>query len=371
MFKRACGSADEIHVTTALKLGIAAAIAVVVGVGLGFLTLTIIQDADRDPETATAALSAGAAAVERTRNAYAEAEGLRDITAAARTADAAGQAVERAVGSLSREMNDPIFRTQVVQALTAQQQLLGALAQPVSLTDRSLNKWPAMRDRARASLDAMAASWKTVSAAKELGELPTDPGRTISRTVTEIDEYLRKSRRLMSRWERKRRVAIRERKAERGVLDSYGSSLRSYLNQYTALRTDMSDWIVEVDSDGVTFQEAYDFLGDASSARTRILKGVEALDPPQTLASQHNTMLSVITDAIVAVDAAIDGTSDYQFDIDNEYASYRDAPGWRRFTADSETISKRYAAAQSAWETGFKQARKKIAAQGLPARPRI
>ncbi len=162
----------------------------------------------------------------------------------------------------------------------------------------------------------------------------------------------------------------RERRADLAVLDSYASAVRNYQSQYQDLRSKLEDFLAEIDGRGVTFEEAYNGLGDALSGRAQLKQGMSALDAPSALSHAHNSVVSALGRATDALNAAYSGTIDYEYDTES-YDSYRDTPGWKDFTSASNALAGEYAAAVAAWEEQLKTARARIARKKLPPKPEL
>ncbi len=128
--------------------------------------------------------------------------------------------------------------------------------------------------------------------------------------------------------------------------------------------------LAETDEHGKTFDEAYEFLSEAVSGREAIRRGMATLDSPSRLAGDHNAVISSIDTAVEAMSDAYAGVSDYQFSRD-DFESYKDTPGWRRFARKSDALVRTYSGAVAAWERSAKRARQAIARQPLPERPEV
>jgi hypothetical protein len=148
--------------------------------------------------------------------------------------------------------------------------------------------------------------------------------------------------------------------------------MRAYLVQYDQLRADTSGFIAKVDSEGSTFDEAYQVLGDGASARENLKSSIAALHAPTAaVASAQSRLVSVLSESVAGIKDAISGLEDYQFDQDSYDFDYKSAPGWKAFEAASTRISAQYAAARNQWQSRLDAHRRTVATRGLPPRPVI
>jgi hypothetical protein len=350
---------------------VAGLLTVLLGAAVGAGVAVLLEAEDDGPERASALLAAANDRIAGTLERYGRAGSLAELRAAGAFAERAQAPTLAALETAETAGLEPRLRGSVTALLTAQFTVLQALGRPAALKPSSLWAWREMRDDLDQAAAGLEVAWRGFDVEIEGVRRPPDLSRRLREVTSEADRSLRRAQRRLRDWQRKRRKALRARRADIAVLDAYATTMSGYLDQYSRLRSEMSDWIAKVDSEGVTFREAYDVLGEASTDRQRVRDGIAALDAPAALAEEHNALLGVIDEAIAAVDAAIEGTADYQFDFADEYASYRDAPGWERFTTSSSAISGRYAAARAAWAAERDRERQRIAERGVPKRPEI
>jgi hypothetical protein len=303
--------------------------------------------------------------------AIARAARLDDLVAGGRVAQTNERTIRNLIRRADTELADrPGYHDVVVAALSAQAATLQAMASLSTLTPQTLGRWNATHADVTASLPAVAETRRKAALVLPPG-LPPDRSNAATRAVTSVDDLVSGMQRKLRRWRKRYERARRERRQRLAVLDSYARSMRDYLGTYDELRDELSTFMAKVDSSGVTFDDAYDFLAEASGARSRVRNGIAALDAPAALATTHNELLAVVDTGVAAVDAAWDGTADYEFDFEGEYDHYRDTPGWQSFTRDSEAIASRYAAARGSWQSQVDAARKRVRDRRIPTPPEV
>jgi hypothetical protein len=184
-----------------------------------------------------------------------------------------------------------------------------------------------------------------------------------------IDRLVRNGKTALADWKARYNTAIEDRAQASRVLKEYRSQMQGQLSTYSALRGELSRWVDKVAAPGsyVTYDEAYDVLGRAASDRYAVRDKMNSLTVPPEVMSAHRALVSVIDDAISAVDAGYEGASDSNFCVTSCY--YKDTPGWRRFSAESARITQAYDGAQRAWEAGVSAADREIVRRALPEEP--
>jgi hypothetical protein len=361
-----------LHLTsTSAKLIALAGTAVLVGGSAGAGALVLAKEEDRSPATAAALVADGGRNIDETAAELEQVESLADLKRAAKAAGRrAGDVRELATRAERALAAKPILAEPVQRVLAAEAAALASVAQAASLTPEGIERWRSIAAdirRGAAEVTMEHGSLRIPPPATR----PRDAGQSLLMATKAAGRYMRRAQGRLADWRRRHNKAKRKRRHELAVLDAYESTMTGYLETYDGLRSDMSDWITKVDSGGVTFDEGYEFLADASGERARVRRGIDALDAPAALAEHHNTLLAVVAASVDAVDAAYDGTIDYEFDWAGEYDSYRDAPGWRTFTEQSESVAGRYAAALAGWKAAFTKERKKTTDRALPKAPNV
>lgn len=184
-----------------------------------------------------------------------------------------------------------------------------------------------------------------------------------------IDRLVRNGKTALADWKTRYNTAVEDRAQDSRALKDYRSQMDGQLSTYSALRGELSQWVDKVAAPDsyVTYDEAYDVLGRAASDRYTVRDKMNSLTVPPQVMSAHRALVSVIDDAISAVDAGYEGASDSNYCVTSCY--YRDTPGWRRFSAESARITQAYQDAQRAWEARVSAADREIDRRPLPKEP--
>lgn len=222
-----------------------------------------------------------------------------------------------------------------------------------------LGEWAGVRAEIVAALNTMAEQDAGIVAAARS-------------SVDAVDDLVSDGRASLRTWRAEYDAAKAARDGATAELDSYQDAMTSQLDRYGALRASLSDWVDRVDdpSTGVTYDEGYDVLWRAESDRTAVRDAMRELHVPAALSGPHNSLLSTIDDAILAVSAAYQGASDAQWcQVSTCY--YEDTPGWQRFSAESARITTAFSSALEAWQGAVGEARAAVEQEQLPARPEV
>jgi hypothetical protein len=155
------------------------------------------------------------------------------------------------------------------------------------------------------------------------------------------------------------------------ALTSYATTVRGHLGSYDRLRDETGSWVAKVDSQGATFSEAYQVLGDMAESRQNIKDAISAIDAPPALAAAQNRLVLVLGNGVQGMHDATSGISDYQFNRDDYGFDYKQSPGWQQFERMSSQVSSDYAAARTAWERRVKERKQSIRNRDLPPVPAV
>jgi hypothetical protein len=342
-------------------------LALAIGGAGGTAVVVILESTDTSEADAAEAIRATHSDLTRVARQFERSRRIAEVSSAAGAAKEGAESGRRRLAELA-DIADRRTRDATRAALTADVAALDALAGLTDLRGSRLAVWDDVSSSvqtARTQMDQAAPAITRLS----LESVPAPPVQVVARAHDHLDALLPTAQRRHLRWRRRFVKARRERNADLTVLEGYAQTMRGHVAEYSSLRSEMSTWIEKVDSDGVTFEQAYDYLADASSSRGSVRTAIGNLDPPAAVASQHNELLATVDQAVAAVDAAYEGTVDFQFDLDEDYSTYRDAPGWETFKTESGRISGRFSRAQAAWESAIASARGTIRGRGLPEEP--
>jgi hypothetical protein len=175
---------------------------------------------------------------------------------------------------------------------------------------------------------------------------------------------------MMRAWRGKVRVARAHNRQALQSLTSYATTLREYLGTYDKLRNQTDSWISKVDTNGETFDGAYQFLNDATAARQSIKTSIRGLHAPTAALGAAQSQLShVLDDAIQAISDAESGISAYQ--LSSHYTDYNQTPGWTQFEDASKNVAAEYGAARAKWEAQVAKRLKTVKNRALPLKPSI
>jgi hypothetical protein len=295
---------------------------------------------------------------------------LADVQAAGRLASAQAETMATQTGVASA-ISDARFRRATTAMIRAERAYLSDLARTASLSETNLDTWPALKQTLQRDSISLTASRPAVVALKLHSALPlTVTPASSAAAIASLDHVISHADSALTAWRSQTHAAhARNHRAMAGVV-SYATTMHGYLSQYDSLRNDMSDWVDKVDTEGATFDEAYQFLGDATTARQSLKDTISHLQAPTTaLAAAQSRVEQVLADSIQAMDDAQSGISDYQFSSD--YTNYKDTPGWRQFQSESSKISDELGAAGANLEQQIAARQKAVRNHGLPPKPEV
>ena len=271
--------------------------------------------------------------------------GVREVASAA---NLEGAAVKAAADSLPADSRDG----KRLEVFSAVYPAIGALA---VLDADHLDEWASLRAPLTAAL-----------AAADPDVLDPSAGRT---AVASIERIVERGKAELADWRLSYDTAMKSRAQDLRALQSYRADMDSQLGTYSSLRSELSRWVdtVESPSSYVTYDDAYRVLAQASSDRWAVREKMASLTIPPEAMATHRGLMSVLDDAISAVDSAYEGASDADLCIASCY--YRDTPGWQQFSAESARITGAFDRAVTSWEAGASSAERAIARRVLPKQP--
>lgn len=195
--------------------------------------------------------------------------------------------------------------------------------------------------------------------------LPTaDPGALVRRLTARRTAWVMYTRRVASV-----RRANKARAAQLEAVRSFTGQFDGVIGRYSAARNDLARWIDKVNTQGATFIEAYQVLGQQAALRQQLRDEASRLGAPSLFASDRTATLAIMDHAIAATEAASRGVAEYQYD--DSYAVYDESPGWLEFEAASTEISGAYTTAISNYDAHKKLTFERLARkQPLPPPPR-
>jgi hypothetical protein len=351
------------------RIALAAVLALLVGVAAGGGVALYLASTDDSHERAEAAVLAGSQAVEESAEALRQAAKLDEVAEAGETASVAVGDTERALAETD-SISDPGYRDPVDRVLKAELTLLTSLASLEDLREGTVDEWQSMRRSIRAAVLEVADVQAAVDSLDFSSE-PVLPGPAVSTALDSANRVVSTADRKLRKWRSKAQEIRSDKRGELAVMNGYADSMRTYLTTYNGLRTDLDEWIQRVDTEGATFNEAYEFLGNAYSERQRVRSGIGALDAPAPVASAHVALLDVMDRAMAAVDSATTGISEYEWDFEGEYSYYTETPGWQTFSSESDAIAGDSGSARSSWDAAVAGEIVRIESRKLPKKPEV
>jgi hypothetical protein len=329
-----------------------------------------VKLADDSKEAAAAALTSGRDTLSSVAGELNSAEQMADINSAGQDA---ARAVPRVEEELTRveAIEDEQVRAPVGEALAAELTILQSLAGLADDRKPDVGSFEAVDRAVRGATLTLEQTTPRIKAL-ELEGVDRLPAAPIAAATENARGVIQTGARKLARWRRQVARIKHETKGELAAMNSYATSMRGYLATYDGLRSSMDEWIQKVDSEGATFEESYDFLASASSARAAVRQNIAALDAPAALATAHNNFLGVLDSAVAAVDSAYTGIGEYESDFFGErYVDYKDTPGWQTFRSESERVSEEYGSARATLESSILQEQRKIERRHLPPKPEV
>lgn len=189
--------------------------------------------------------------------------------------------------------------------------------------------------------------------------------------VNAVDRLVERARTRLRTWRERYQAVTARKRATISSAEKYEADMTRLLDRYSGLRAGLSDWIdrVEDPSQFVTYDEGYRVLSEAQYQRQLVRDDMSGLTVPPDVSSAHNVLIGVIDDAIEAVGAAYEGTSDAQYCATTCY--YADTPGWQRFAAESDRITEAFDSAVESWQAATRTVVARARAIQPPARPTV
>lgn len=232
-------------------------------------------------------------------------------------------------------------RAALVALVGSEQNYLAELQRLANLAPETalLGQFGRVRELANASESAYASSQMLLSSTTNspLNLSPAALERVLSERRTAFKNYEAALT--------KARAENRRRAAELATVGAFTGRLDGIITRYSRSRTELSNWIDEVNRFGASFGEAYQVLDQQAERRRQLRNELAALPAPAAFTAHVSGLLAVIDQAVDATDAAARGISEYQYSSYYEYSSYDETPGWLSFEQTSGEISRSYGAA--------------------------
>jgi hypothetical protein len=290
------------------------------------------------------------------------AELLADLSAAEKVTDVAdvgATAGERVVEvAVIREVIEDELVLGDLRTITG---VMAALEGLDGLDPERLDRWEAVHADIRAEV-------------RQLGEIDGSRAEQIAATATtavrSTDQLIDAAATAIGAWEEEVAAVQESIRDDLSALDSYSTTVESQLSRYSDLRSSTQDFSDKIKSGAfVTYDEGYAFFYEASEQRGAVREAINGATPPSDVGSAHNGLLGVIDRAILAIDAAVEGTWQDQTCWYDCY--YADTPGWQRFVSESQDITREFGSAESTWRSALGSARTAIEGREFPTMPDV
>lgn len=159
--------------------------------------------------------------------------------------------------------------------------------------------------------------------------------------------------------ERARITAQNEARAEQlEAVQAFSGQMDGIIGRYGDARMDLQEWINDVRAYGASLLEGYRVLNQHLELRQQLRSELAALSPPEQFATDTQSILGVMDEAIQAMDASTRAIDEYLGSF--YYNSVFQTPGWQQFQTATTSISDRYSAAIATYEANKDEAVRKL-----------
>jgi hypothetical protein len=284
---------------------------------------------------------------------------LGELTSAKKTADvrATAEAATRDLQAGEAALKGMTPNSPQAEHLEASLAVNRAIAGLDLLDGATLGDWPSLRQSLTAAL----------------GSVPSDSPLVADgqKAVVGLNKLVARADSRLSDWQAAYDGAVQEKAADSTALAEYAAAMEAAMRRYSTLRSDLSDWIDRVESPNayVTYDEAYSVLSQAQWDRQVIRDEMNGLPVPADVRAAHGELVSVVDDAIAAMQAAYDGATDSNYCMTSCY--YKETPGWTRFSSESGRITEAYRTADQGWQAAVAAAKSSVESRTLPRKPQV
>lgn len=185
----------------------------------------------------------------------------------------------------------------------------------------------------------------------------------------QVDAVVAKATKTYKAWVKKNAAAVAARDAAITSANSYYTRMDQQLDDYTALRNELADYIRVVDTQGSTVEEAYWQFADASQGRRQVRDRMSALTPPDVATRAHDRLLGIIGDGIAGVESAERALDERECTIYG--CNVTEQPAWLEFRSESKRITASLDGAIAEWRKAAKRAIADAEAIELPDKPEV
>jgi hypothetical protein len=245
----------------------------------------------------------------------------------------------------ARSLPDSRQREVLLAAVNAERAYLAELERLVSLSPKARTPGQLQRVSSLAhTLDgALAAAILLHATRPPLALVSLDPTALTRLASVSHFSYVANRARLAA--------ANRARIRQLVAAQSFATQTDAIMSRYSSSRTDLSNWIADVNAYGATYDEAYGQLSQQSQVRSQLRSELASFKAPLALVADQQGLLAVIDRAVNAMNAAVQGISQYQTGSYGSYSSYDQTPGWQQFESESAAVTQQYADASTKYQS--------------------
>jgi hypothetical protein len=245
----------------------------------------------------------------------------------------------------ARSLSDSRQREVLLAAVNAERTYLAELERLVSLSPKARTPGQLQRVGSLAhTLDgALAAAIQLHASEPPLALVSLDPTALTRLASASHSSYVANRARLAA--------ANRARLRQLVAVQSFATQADGIMSRYSSSRTDLSNWIAGVNAYGATYDEAYGQLSQQSQVRSQLRTELASFKAPTALVADQQGLLAVIDRAVNAMNAAVQGISQYQAGSYGSYSSYDQTPGWQQFESESAAVTQQYADAYAKYQS--------------------
>jgi ribosomal protein L40E len=332
-------------------------------------TVFALRPADHSREDARASLRASNAGVGQVVAQLRQAERLGDLRKAGRLAQRQEEALAAEAARLQAIRGKDAGRT-ALAVIAAERDLLGSVVALGDLDPAHVGDWPQTRARIDAATTRLAVAVRDVEALGPTATLAPAGGAMTATLDADADVVAHANVKLRT-WRRAYRRARHAQRRQLAALTAYAAAVNGQLGTYNGLRDDLDQWIDDVGDATIPYGQAFDQLTAAADRRKDVRDALAAINPPRRLAAAHASLLTVLSDAIVAMTDAGDAAQECTADPTCFGEDFRDMPQWQSFSDASRRITSQFAAADQRWQQEIARMRIAIRHRRMPAPPTV
>lgn len=285
---------------------------------------------------------------------------------------AAGEAAEQASTTLGAlrpelvEVGNTDDRRAAEAAFAAQIAALDAVAVLATLEAEQVADWPDVAAAIQATVEPLTLAEADLVAR----DLPSSPrlAADVAATAERIEVSMASIEDKLESWAAEVERINADKFFQKAALDEYTKAFRAQMERYAGLRSSLGDLTYQLVNGSGMFSTAYADLGAALAQRREVHAAMSALVPPSGLVPAHTAIVSAVQDSTGAVQSAITGLEEFQWDW---YYTLDSTPGWLAFQRASEQVGNAYNGGVGAWDAAVAAEEARIAGIKTPAQPAV